>query len=165
MSKVFSVAAALIRPFVLLGAAVLLLAACGNAEKSDLMAFGQAIKETGYTQQTHQQFQARLATAQSEEEVKTILNEMFAIFDAVPPKLDAVPMKSEEVKKLRDDFSSSLRALLTSTRGMMELDSADPAAAEQAAVLQKNMMEAQTKLLDAQNRLMVLAGKHGLELQ
>lgn len=149
-----------LRSVLLISAAALMLAACGNPEKDDLLAIAQVMKETGYTPQMNRNYQTRLQSAKTEVEARQVVGEMLAFFEGVPPRLDALQLKSPEVAEIRDGLSQGIGGVVEGTRAALAADPQDQAAVMAA---QKTLLAGQQKMLEAQTRFMALAGKHGLE--
>ena len=70
-------------------------------------------------------------------------------------------MKSEEGKKLQKDIADGFDKLVSVIRKMLTIDPNDADAVFQ---LNKEAMDGQMQLQQAQQRLFTLAGKHGLKL-
>lgn len=149
-----------LRGLMLVMASVLLLSACGNPTKSDLMAIGKVMADTGYTPAINEQYQKRLQTAKNEAEAKAIVEEMLAIFEKVPPALNTLSLKTEEGKTIRDDLSQGMAQVLQGTKQAMTLSPSDTAGAMEA---QKLIMTGQQQMMKGQNAFMVAAGREGLE--
>lgn len=149
-----------VRSIMLVAASVLLLSACGSPEKSDLIAIAKVMADTGYTPQMNQVYQQRLQGVKNEEEAKVIVNEMLAIFEKVPAGLNALSLKTDEGKAIRNDLAQGMQQVLEGTRAAMTLSPQD-----QAGVLaaQKKIMAGQQQLMQGQNKFMVAAGREGLE--
>ncbi|WP_418605004.1 hypothetical protein ACNR0F_01670 [Kingella kingae] len=116
--------------------------------------------DTGYTPQMNQVYQQRLQGVKNEEEAKVIVNEMLAIFEKVPAGLNALSLKTDEGKAIRNDLAQGMQQVLEGTRAAMTLSPQD-----QAGVLaaQKKIMAGQQQLMQGQNKFMVAAGREGLE--
>ena len=138
------------RNAVLVLAGVMLLAACGNSAKADLQAIAKVMVDTGYSPQKNQEYQLRLQQAKSEAESKAIVGEMLQYFEKVPAGLNALSMKTDEGRGIRDDLSQGMDKVIRATAAMMEA--------------QKLALEGQQQLLQGQNKFMVAAGREGIKL-
>ena len=146
---------------VLVLAGVMLLAACGNPAKSDLQAIAKVISDTGFTPAKTQEYQQRLRQAKSEAEVKATLGEMTQYFEKVPAGLNALSMKTDEGRGIRDDLSQGMDKVIRATKQALTLSPKDTAAMMEA---QKLALEGQQQLLQGQNKFMVAAGREGIKL-
>ena len=150
------------RNAVLALAGVMLLAACGNPAKSDLQAIAKVLVETGYTSEKNQEYQQRLRQAKSEAEVKATLGEMTQYFEKVPAGLNALSLKTDEGRSIRDDLSQGMDKVVRATKQALTLSPKDTAAMMEA---QKLALEGQQQLLQGQNKFMVAAGREGIKLE
>ena len=146
---------------VLVLAGVMLLAACGNPAKSDLQAIAKVISDTGFTPAKTQEYQQRLRQAKSEAEVKATLGEMAQYFEKVPASLNALSLKTDEGRGIRDDLSQGMDKVIRATKQALTLSPKDTAAMMEA---QKLALEGQQQLLQGQNKFMVAAGREGIKL-
>ena len=150
------------RNAVLVLAGVMLLAACGNPAKSDLQAIAKVISDTGYTPAKNQEYQQRLRQAKSEAEVKATLGEMTQYFEKVPAGLNALSMKTDEGRGIRDDLAQGMDKVIRATKQALTLSPKDTAAMMEA---QKLALEGQQQLLQGQNKFMVAAEREGIKLE
>ena len=150
------------RNAVLVLAGVMLLSACGNSAKADLQAIAKVISDTGYTPAKNQEYQQRLRQAKSEAEVKATLGEMTQYFEKVPAGLNALSMKTDEGRGIRDDLAQGMDKVIRATKQALTLSPKDTAAMMEA---QKLALEGQQQLLQGQNKFMVAAGREGIKLE
>ena len=150
------------RNAVLVLAGVMLLAACGNPTKSDLQAIAKVISDTGYTPAKNQEYQQRLRQAKSEAEVKATLGEMTQYFEKVPAGLNALSLKTDEGRSIRDDFSQGTDKLVRGAKQAIAAPAHDSQAQEAANRL---AMEGLKQLLQGQNKFMVAAEREGIKLE
>lgn len=140
---------------------VLFTTACsGNPEKQDLIALGKAFKSLGY-ENKDQEFKQKMQTVKNEDEMKAVIQEFLPIFEKTPQEIRQLNMKSEEGKKLQKDIADGFDKLVSVIRKMLTIDPNDADAVFQ---LNKEAMDGQMQLQQAQQRLFTLAGKHGLKL-
>ena len=149
------------RNAVLVLAGVMLLAACGNPAKSDLQAIAKVISDTGYTPAKNQEYQQRLRQAKSEAEVKATLGEMTQYIEKVPAGLNALSLKTDEGRSIRDDLSQGTDKLVRGAKQAIAAPAQDSQAQEAANRL---AMEGLKQLLQGQNKFMVAAGREGIKL-
>ena len=150
------------RNAVLVLAGVMLLAACGNSAKADLAAIAKVMVDTGYSPQKNQEYQLRLQQAKSEAESKAIVAEMLQYFEKVPAGLNALSMKTDEGRGIRDDLAQGMDKVIRATKQALTLSPKDTAAMMEA---QKLALEGQQQLLQGQNKFMVAAGREGIKLE
>ena len=150
------------RNAVLVLAGVMLLAACGNPAKSDLQAIAKVISDTGYTPAKNQEYQQRLRQAKSEAEVKATLGEMTQYFEKVPAGLNALSLKTDEGRSIRDDLSQGTDKLVRGAKQAIAAPAQDSQAQEAANRL---AMEGLKQLLQGQNKFMVAAEREGIKLE
>ncbi|MBQ1837579.1 MAG: hypothetical protein II131_03395 [Neisseriaceae bacterium] len=141
---------------------VLFTTACGgNPEKQDIIALGKAFKSLGY-ENKDQEFKQKMQTVKNEDEMKAVIQEFLPIFEKTPQEIRQLNMKSEEGKKLQKDIADGFDKLVSVIRKMLTIDPNDADAVFQ---LNKEAMDAQMQLQQAQQRLFTLAGKHGLKME
>ena len=150
------------RNAVLVLAGVMLLAACGNPAKSDLQAIAKVIYDTGYTPAKNQEYQQRLRQAKSEAEIKATLGEMTQYFEKVPAGLNALSLKTDEGRSIRDDLSQGTDKLVRGAKQAIAAPAKDSQAQEAANRL---AMEGLKQLLQGQNKFMVAAEREGIKLE
>ena len=150
------------RNAVLVLAGVMLLAACGNPAKSDLQAIAKVISDTGYTPAKNQEYQQRLRQAKSEAEVKATLGEMTQYIEKVPTSLNALSLKTDEGRSIRDDLSQGTDKLVRGAKQAISAPAQDSQAQEAANRL---AMEGLKQLLQGQNKFMVAAEREGIKLE
>lgn len=150
------------RNAVLVLAGVMLLAACGNPAKSDLQAIAKVISDTGYTPAKNQEYQQRLRQAKSEAEVKATLGEMTQYIEKVPTSLNALSLKTDEGRSIRDDLSQGTDKLVRGAKQAIAAPAQDSQAQEAANRL---AMEGLKQLLQGQNKFMVAAEREGIKLE
>ena len=150
------------RNAVLVLAGVMLLAACGNPAKSDLQAIAKVISDTGYTPAKNQEYQQRLRQAKSEAEVKATLGEMTQYFEKVPAGLNALSLKTDEGRSIRDDLSQGTDKLVRGAKQAIAAPAQDSQAQEAANRL---AMEGLKQLLQGQNKFMVAAEREDIKLE
>ena len=148
--------------FTALCCGVLFTTACGgNPEKQDIIALGKAFKELGY-EGKDQEYKQKLQAAKNDDEVKQVIEEFVPIFEKTPQEIRKLHMKSEEGKKLQKDIADGFDKMVSVIRKMLTIDANDADAVFQ---LNKEAMDAQMQLQQAQQRLFTLAGKHGLKME
>ena len=135
------------RNAVLVLAGVMLLAACGNPAKSDLQAIAKVFVETGYTPEKNQEYQQRLRLAQ--------------YFEKVPAGLNALSLKTDEGRSIRDDFSQGIDKLVRGAKQAIAAPAQDSQAQEAASRL---ALEGQQQFLQGQNKFIAAAGREGIKL-
>ena len=150
------------RNAVLVLAGVMLLAACGNPAKSDLQAIAKVIYDTGYTPAKNQEYQQRLRQAKNEAEAKATLGEMTQYFEKVPAGLNALSLKTDEGRSIRDDLSQGTDKLVRGAKQAIAAPAQDSQAQEAANRL---AMEGLKQLLQGQNKFMVAAEREGIKLE
>ena len=150
------------RNAVLVLAGVMLLAACGNPVKSDLQAIAKVIHDTGYTPAKNQEYQQRLRQAKNEAEAKTTLGEMTQYFEKVPAGLNALSLKTDEGRSIRDDFSQGIDKFVRGAKQVIAAPANDSQAQEAASRL---AMEGLQQFMQGQNKFMVAAGREGIKLE
>ena len=151
-----------LRNAVLVLAGVMLLAACGNPAKSDLYAIAKVISDTGYTPAKNQEYQQRLRQAKSEAEVKATLGEMTQYFEKVPAGLNALSLKTDEGRSIRDDFSQGIDKLVRGAKQAIAAPAQDSQAQEAASRL---ALEGLQQFLQGQNKFIAAAGREGIKLE
>ena len=149
------------RNAVLVLAGVMLLAACGNPAKSDLHAIAKVISDTGYTPAKNQEYQQRLRQAKSEAEVKTTLGEMTQYFEKVPAGLNALSLKTDEGRSIRDDYSQGIDKFVRGAKQVIAAPANDSQAQEAASRL---AMEGLQQFVQGLNKFMVAAEREGIKL-
>ena len=149
------------RNAVLVLAGVMLLAACGNPAKSDLQAIAKVIYDTGYTPAKNQEYQQRLRQAKSEAEVKATLGEMTQYFEKVPAGLNALSLKTDEGRSIRDDLSQGIDKFVRGTKQVITAPAKDSQAQEAASRL---AMEGLQQFVQGLNKFMVAAEREGIKL-
>ncbi|MBQ5429840.1 MAG: hypothetical protein IIU35_05520, partial [Neisseriaceae bacterium] len=132
----------------------------GNPEKQDIIALGKAFKSLGY-ENKDQEFKQKMQTVKNEDEMKAVIQEFLPIFEKTPQEIRNLTMKSEEGKKLQKELADGYDKLVSVIRKMLTIDPNDADAVFQ---LNKEAMDGQMQLQQAQQRLFTLAGKHGLKL-
>ena len=150
------------RNAVLVLAGVMLLAACGNPAKSDLQAIAKVISDTGYTPAKNQEYQQRLRQAKSEAEVKATLGEMTQYFEKVPAGLNALSLKTDEGRSIRDDLSQGTDKLVRGAKQAIAAPAQDSQAQEAANRL---AMEGLQQFVQGLNKFMVAAEREGIKLE
>ena len=150
------------RNAVLVLAGVMLLAACGNSAKADLQAIAKVISDTGFTPAKTQEYQQRLRQAKSEAEVKATLGEMTQYFEKVPASLNALSMKTDEGRSIRDDFSQGIDKFVRGAKQVIAAPANDSQAQEAASKL---VLEGLQQFMQGQNKFMVAAGREGIKLE
>ena len=149
------------RNAVLVLAGVMLLAACGNPAKSDLQAIAKVIYDTGYTPAKNQEYQQRLRQAKSEAEIKATLGEMTQYFEKVPAGLNALSLKTDEGRSIRDDLSQGTDKLVRGAKQAIAAPAKDSQAQEAASRL---AMEGLQQFVQGLNKFMVAAEREGIKL-
>lgn len=147
---------------VLVLAGVMLLAACGNPVKSDLQAIAKVIHDTGYTPAKNQEYQQRLRQAKNEAEAKATLGEMTQYFEKVPAGLNALSLKTDEGRSIRDDFSQGIDKFVRGAKQVIAAPANDSQAQEAASKL---VLEGLQQFMQGQNKFMVAAGREGIKLE
>ena len=150
------------RNAVLVLAGVMLLAACGNPAKSDLHAIAKVISDTGYTPAKNQEYQQRLRQAKNEAEAKATLGEMTQYFEKVPAGLNALSLKTDEGRSIRDDFSQGIDKFVRGAKQVIAAPANDSQAQEAASKL---VLEGLQQFMQGQNKFMVAAGREGIKLE
>ena len=150
------------RNAVLVLAGVMLLAACGNPVKSDLQAIAKVIHDTGYTPAKNQEYQQRLRQAKNEAEAKATLGEMTQYFEKVPAGLNALSLKTDEGRSIRDDFSQGIDKFVRGAKQVIAAPANDSQAQEAASKL---VLEGLQQFMQGQNKFMVAAGREGIKLE
>lgn len=150
------------RNTVLVLAGVMLLAACGNPVKSDLQAIAKVIHDTGYTPAKNQEYQQRLRQAKNEAEAKATLGEMTQYFEKVPAGLNALSLKTDEGRSIRDDFSQGIDKFVRGAKQVIAAPANDSQAQEAASKL---VLEGLQQFMQGQNKFMVAAGREGIKLE
>ena len=150
------------RNAVLVLAGVMLLAACGNPAKSDLQAIAKVISDTGYTPAKNQEYQQRLRQAKNEAEAKATLGEMTQYFEKVPAGLNALSLKTDEGRSIRDDFSQGIDKFVRGAKQVIAAPANDSQAQEAASKL---VLEGLQQFMQGQNKFMVAAGREGIKLE
>ena len=150
------------RNAVLVLAGVMLLAACGNPAKSDLQAIAKVFVETGYTPEKNQEYQQRLRQAKSEAEVKATLGEMTQYIEKVQAGLNALSLKTDEGRSIRDDLSQGIDKFVRGTKQAIAAPDKDSQAQEAASQL---AMEGLQQFVQGLNRFMVAAEREGIKLE
>ena len=150
------------RNAVLVLAGVMLLSACGNPAKSDLQAIAKVISDTGYTPAKNQEYQQRLRQAKSEAEVKATLGEMTQYFEKVPAGLNALSLKTDEGRSIRDDFSQGIDKFVRGAKQVIAAPAQDSQAQEAASRL---ALEGLQQFLQGQNKFIAAAGREGIKLE
>ena len=149
------------RNAVLVLAGVMLLAACGNPVKSDLQAIAKVIHDTGYTPAKNQEYQQRLRQAKNEAEAKATLGEMTQYFEKVPAGLNALSLKTDEGRSIRDDFAQGIDKFVRGAKQVIAAPANDSQAQEAASKL---VLEGLQQFMQGQNKFMVAAGREGIKL-
>ena len=150
------------RNAVLVLAGVMLLAACGNPAKSDLQAIAKVISDTGFTPAKNQEYQQRLRQAKSEAEVKATLGEMIQYFEKVPASLNALSLKTDEGRSIRDDFSQGIDKLVRGAKQAIAAPAKDSQAQEAADRLTTEGLQ---QFVQGLNKFMVAAEREGIKLE
>ena len=150
------------RNAVLVLAGVMLLSACGNPVKSDLQAIAKVIHDTGYTPAKNQEYQQRLRQAKNEAEAKATLGEMTQYFEKVPAGLNALSLKTDEGRSIRDDFSQGIDKFVRGAKQVIAAPANDSQAQEAASKL---VLEGLQQFMQGQNKFMVAAGREGIKLE
>lgn len=150
------------RNAVLVLAGVMLLAACGNPVKSDLQAIAKVIHDTGYTPAKNQEYQQRLRQAKNEAEAKATLGEMTQYFEKVPAGLNALSLKTDEGRSIRDDFSQGIDKFVRGAKQVIAAPANDSQAQEAASKL---VLEGLQQFMQGQNKFMVAAEREGIKLE
>ena len=150
------------RNAVLVLAGVMLLAACGNSAKSDLQAIAKVMVETGYTPAKNQEYQQRLRQAKSEAEIKATLGEMTQYFEKVPAGLNALSLKTDEGRSIRDNLSQGIDKFVRGTKQVIAAPAKDSQAQEAASRL---AMEGLQQFVQGLNKFMVAAEREGIKLE
>ena len=150
------------RNAVLVLTGVMLLAACGNPAKSDLQAIAKVISDTGYTPAKNQEYQQRLRQAKNEAEAKATLGEMTQYFEKVPAGLNALSLKTDEGRSIRDDFSQGIDKFVRGAKQVIAAPANDSQAQEAASKL---VLEGLQQFMQGQNKFMVAAGREGIKLE
>ena len=150
------------RNTVLVLSGVMLLAACGNPVKSDLQAIAKVIHDTGYTPAKNQEYQQRLRQAKNEAEAKATLGEMTQYFEKVPAGLNALSLKTDEGRSIRDDFSQGIDKFVRGAKQVIAAPANDSQAQEAASKL---VLEGLQQFMQGQNKFMVAAGREGIKLE
>ncbi|MBO4576988.1 MAG: hypothetical protein J5680_07760 [Neisseriaceae bacterium] len=136
---------------------VLLTTACsGNPEKQDIIALAKVFKDY---EGKDQEFQQKIKTVQTQEDIKGVIAEYLPLFEKTPQELRQLTMKSEEGKKLQTELADSYEKIANITRKMLNSDLTD-----QQAMLEisKESTEVQMQMQKTVARISQLAGKHGL---
>lgn len=155
MKKLFSSLCGLL----LAVAAAAMLAACASAEKSDIQAVASAFKEVGFNQQISISYQNRIKNAKNDEEMKVVIGEMLDLIAKVPPKLDALELRSDSVKAIRSKFSAGYAQMNTVGRRLLAATNEAEAQAAQA-----QMLQARQQIAAAFREFAAVAEKEGLSI-
>ena len=150
------------RNAILVLAGVMLLAACGNPVKSDLQAIAKVIRDIGYTPAKNQEYQQRLRQAKSEAEIKATLGEMMQYVEKAPASLNALSLKTDEGRGIRDDLSQGIDKFVRGTKQAIAAPANDSQAQEAASRL---ALEGQQQFLQGQNKFIAAAGREGIKLE
>lgn len=143
--------------FTALCCGVLFTTACGgNPEKQDIIALSKAFKDYAGKDQ---EFQQKMKTVQTQEDVKAVIAEYVPLFEKTPQELRNLTMKSEEGKKLQQELADGYEKIANITHKMLNTDLTDQAAMIE---LNKESTEVQMQMQKTLVRISELAGKHGL---
>lgn len=146
--------------FTALCCATLLTTACsGNPEKQDIIALSKVFKDYAGKDQ---EFQQKIKTVQTQDEVKAVIAEYLPLFEKTPQELRHLTMKSEEGKKLQKELADAYEKIANLTRKMLNTDLTDQATMIE---LNKEATEVQMQMQKTMMRVSELAGKHGLSSQ
>ncbi len=160
MQNFFRLSKRLTAKFLLTFAAVCLLAACSNPEKTDVIAITKVFSNSSYTPESQQKFQQRLMVAKSEAEQMAIIKEMAGKLEQSATDLDNLSLKSNEGRSARDHLAKGLKGIAVGTRKAMENANADE---KTKMAIAMELSEAQKEMMQGHAEVLALAKKHNLD--
>lgn len=154
---------AYLRRFGLLAATACVLAACGaNAAKSDLQAIAEVFKQTGFSPSLEQEYQERMKNAKSEEDLKVIVQDMAGVIGQAGPKLQALSLKTEEGKSIRDQLAKGMTQVAA---GMQKSLTIDPRDVQAQVALSQELQQGQKAVMQGFAEFSALAKKEGIDIK
>ena len=100
--------------------------------------------------------------AKSEAEVKATLGEMTRYFEKVPAGLNALSLKTDEGRSIRDDYSQGIDKFVRGAKQVIAAPANDSQAQEAASRL---ALEGLQQFLQGQNKFIAAAEREGIKLE
>ncbi|MDO5687448.1 MAG: hypothetical protein Q4G42_08760 [Neisseria sp.] len=141
---------------------LLLLAGCTNPVKTDLQALEQTFKTGSFSPENTARINRQMATAHSDADRRAALQEMVTALSTFRDQLRALPLKSEQVKTLRDKMATASDNMAAGMREALTLGANNQDFAAQQRIQQK-IIDAQQLMSEASIELKRLTVEHKLE--
>lgn len=151
------------RLVLLLGTA-LLLTACPDKiepEKADLLAIAAVFQETGFSSDSSTQYQQRISEAKTEAQMQALVLEIAQMLERVPPKLDALALRTEEAQLIRQDLSTGISQVASGMKQALTVGEQD---AEAMKAVQEQLLQGQQRIQQGFTAYAALAKKYQLPL-
>ena len=111
-----------IRHFLLASALCLVLSACGNDIKSDIILLDQAVTQSGMNDSAIQDLQKEVAAARSPEEFTQAAAKIRDQYQSYHQAINALDFKTDEVRGIRDELSTQTGELVNSLDDFVDLN-------------------------------------------
>lgn len=132
-----------------------LLAACGNDIKNDIIQLDQAIAATGVSDQSLAKVETEMASAQTPEQMTEAAARLQKQIQVYNQAINALDFKSDEVRAIRDELSSSSHDVADALGSFTALNIRSNAGftPERAQEVQVSIERADKKIEDANRKL------------
>lgn len=127
-----------------------------STQIADVFALKTAMEKSGIKQDDAIKWQSRLAQAQSEQEVKAILQEQINALMAMKKELQSVKLHSQELGKIRNELINGADIMLTAEKQLMSMNLNDPQIQEKIAPINNDIIKGGTIIFGANERFMSL---------
>ena len=163
-----------IRHFLLASALCLVLSACGNDIKSDIILLDQAVTQSGMNDSAIQDLQKEVAAAKSPEEFTQAAAKIRDQYQSYHQAINTLDFKTDEVRGIRDELSTQSGDLISSLDEFVNLNirsnvSYTPVQADRVHVTMtrvENKIETSEKnTLQTLKKLQALGKDNGVDLQ
>ena len=163
-----------IRHFLLASTLCLVLTACGNDIKSDIILLDQAVTQSGMNDSAIQDLQKEVAAARSPEEFTQAAAKIRDQYQSYHQAINALDFKTDEVRGIRDELSTQSGDLISSLDEFVNLNirssvSYTPVQAERVhttiARAENKIETSEKNTLQTLKKLQALGKDNGVDLQ
>lgn len=129
--------------------------------RADIIALDHALKKSGMKPDDGVKWQARLAQASSEQEVKSILNEQIRTLTKAGDELEKVQLRSPEVIVLKERLIDGHDTMLKALHKLVAMDFSDPNLEQKVAPINQEVIASGQLIFGAKDEFMAMAQSLG----
>ena len=163
-----------IRHFLLASTLCLVLTACGNDIKSDIILLDQAVTQSGMNDSRIQDLQKEIADAKTPEEFTAAAVKIRDQYKSYHQAIKAIEFKTDEVRGIRDELSTQTGELVNSLDDFVDLNlrssvSYTPEQSERVrstiAKTENQIQTSEKNTIQTLKKLQALGKDNGVDLQ